>query len=120
MGRELTIADAYNKIIINGSIKEGNIVKIIISTLIELQTTNENYKLLFSEADSYMIKVGSILKENYKSLSYVMHSTYNINNYAMRIKSHFKNIGELIFKIKTLAHKNRINSAGFIAMRNHI
>ena len=68
---------------------------------------NRSFFCLFlSDAAKYMIVAGTTLKSLYPKLFYVTCAANLLHNCAMKIKSHFEDVGQLIAKIKAVTIKN--------------
>ena len=62
--------------------------------------------LLLSDAVKYMIAAGITQKSLYPKLFHVTCVTHLLHNCAMKIKSHFKDVDQLIAKVKAVTIKN--------------
>ena len=58
-----------------------------------------------------MIAAGITLKSLYPKLFHVMCVVHLLHNCAMKIKSHFENVDQLIAKVKAVTIKNKIRQA---------
>ena len=63
--------------------------------------------LLLSDAVKYMIGAGITLKSLYLKLFHVTCLAHLLHNCAIKIKSHFENVDQLIAKIKAVTTKNQ-------------
>ena len=63
-----------------------------------------------------MIAAGITLKSLYSKLFHVMYVAHLLHNCAMKIKSHFEDLDELIAKIKAVTIKNKTRQAKFYAI----
>ena len=71
--------------------------------------------LLLSDAEKYMIAAGITLKSLYPKLLHLMCVAHLLHNYAMKIKSHFEDVDQLIAKIKAVTIKNKTRQTKFSA-----
>ena len=81
-----------------------------------LRINKSFFGLLLSDAAKYMIAAGITLKSLYPKLLHVTCVAHLLHNCAMKIKSHFKNIDQLIAKIKAVTIKNKTRQAKFSAI----
>ena len=72
--------------------------------------------LLLSDAAKYMIAAGITLKFLYPKLFHVTCVAHLLHNCAMKIKSHFEDVDQLIAKIKAVTIKNKTRQAKFSAI----
>ena len=72
--------------------------------------------LLLSDAAKYVIAAGITLKSLYPKLFHVTCVAHLLHNCAMKIKSHFEVVDQLIAKIKVVAIKNKTRQAKFYAI----
>ena len=63
--------------------------------------------LLLSDAAKYMIAAGITLKSLYPKLFHVTCKAHLLHIYAMKIKSHFEDVDQLIEKVKAVTIKNK-------------
>ena len=63
--------------------------------------------MLLSDAAKYVIGAGITLKSLYPKLFHVTCVAHLLHNYAMKIKSHFEDVDQLIAKVKTVTIKNK-------------
>ena len=63
--------------------------------------------LLLSDAAKYMTAAGITLKFLYSKLFHVTCVAHLLHNCAMKIKSHFEDVDQLIVKVKAVTIKNR-------------
>ena len=63
--------------------------------------------LLLSDAAKYMIAAGITLKSLYLKLFHVTCVAHLLHNCAMKIKSHFEDVDQLIAKVKAVTIKNK-------------
>ena len=71
--------------------------------------------LLLSDSAKYMIAVGIRLKSLYPKLFHMTCIAHLLHNCAMKIKSHFKDMDQLIAKVKAVTIKNKTRQAKFSA-----
>ena len=71
--------------------------------------------LLLSDAVKYMIGAGITLKSLYLKLFHVTCVAHLLHNCAMKTKSHFENVDQLIAKIRAVTIKNKNRQAKFSA-----
>ena len=69
--------------------------------------------LLLSDAAKYMIAAGITLKSLYPKLFHVTCVAHLLHNCAMKIKSHFEDVDQLIAKVKAVTIKNETRQAKF-------
>ena len=67
--------------------------------------------LLLCDAAKYMIAAGITLKSLYPKLFHVTCVTHLLHNCAMKIKSHFEDVDQLIAKVKAITIKNKTRQA---------
>ena len=67
--------------------------------------------LLLSDAAKYMIAAGITLKSLYPKLFHVTCAAYLLYSCAMKIKSHFKDMDQLIAKVKPVTINNKTRQA---------
>ena len=72
--------------------------------------------LLLSDAAKYMITAGITLKSLYPKLFHATCVARLLHNCAMKIKSHFEDVDQLIAKIKAVTIKNKTRQAKFSAI----
>ena len=72
--------------------------------------------LLLSDAAKYMIAAGIILKSLYPKLFHVTCIAHLLHSCAMKMKSHFEDVDQLIAKVKTITIKNKTRQAKFSAI----
>ena len=77
---------------------------------------NRSFCLLPSDAAKYMIAAGITLKSLYPKLFHVTCVAYLLHNCAMKIKSHFEDVDQLIAKVKAVTIKNKTRQAKFSAI----
>ena len=75
-----------------------------------------SFCLLLSDAAKYMIAVGITLKSLYLKLFHGTCEAYFLHNCAMKIKSHFEDVDQLIAKVKAVTIKNKTRQAKFSAI----
>ena len=73
--------------------------------------------LLLSDAAKYLIAAGTTLKSLYSKLFYVTYVAHLLHNYcAMKIKSYFENVDQLVAKVKVVTIKHKTRQAKFSAI----
>ena len=72
--------------------------------------------LLLSDAEKYMNATGITLKSLYLKLFHVTCVAHLLHNCAMKIKSHFENVDQLIAKAKAVTIKNKTRQPKFSAI----
>ena len=72
--------------------------------------------MLLSDAAKYVIAAGITLKSLYPNLFHMTYVAHLLHNYAMKIKSHFQDVDQLIVKIKAFTIKNKTRQAKFSAI----
>ena len=60
-----------------------------------------------------MVAAGAILKSLYPKLFCVRFVEYLLENCAMKVKSHFEEVGQLVAKVKSATLKNKTGQAQF-------
>ena len=79
---------------------------------ISAQTVDDavrNQKLLLPVAAKYVIAAGITLKSLYPKMFHVTCVAHLLHNCAMKIKSHFEDVDQLITNVKAVAIKNKTN-----------
>ena len=72
--------------------------------------------LLLSDAAKYMIAAGITPKSLYPKLFHVTCVVHLLHNCAMKIKSHFEDVDQLIAKVKAVTIKNKTRQSKFSAI----
>ena len=72
--------------------------------------------LLLSDVAKYMIAAGITLKSLYPMQFHVTCIAHLLHNCAMKIKSHFEDVDQLIAKVKAVTIKNKTRQAKFSAI----
>ena len=72
--------------------------------------------LLLSDAAKYIIADGRILKSLYPKLFHVTCIAHLLHNCAMKIKSHFEDVDQLIAKVKAVTIRDKTRQAKFSAI----
>lgn len=94
-------------VVLNESANSTKITNIIDKIIRDLEIKKENFVLLISDSAKYMIKSGQILKVFYENLFHVTCLAHLIHNCSLIIKSHYKNVNDLISSVKILIVKNK-------------
>ena len=81
-----------------------------------LGINRKSFSLLLSDAAKYMIAAGITLKFLYPKLFHVTCAAHLWHNCAMKIKSHFEDVDQLIAKVKAVTIKNKSRQAKFSAI----
>ena len=77
---------------------------------------NRSFCLLLSDVAKYMIAIGITLKSWYPKLFHVTCLAYLFLNCAMKIKSHFEDVDQVIAKVKAVTIKSKTRQAKFSAI----
>ena len=91
----------------------------------QLKIKRENFSLFLTDAARYMSSAGKTSKELYLSLMHVTCVAHLLQNCAMRVRAHFKNIDEVIATImaatiKNKDHKKDFHDAGLPSPPDHV
>ena len=81
----------------------------------QLEIKRENFSLFLTDASRYMYSAGKTLKELYPSFMLVTSVAHLLQNCAMRVRAHLKNIDEVIATIKAAIIKNKDRKKDFHA-----
>ena len=73
-------------------------------------------KKKLSDATNYMIAAGITLKSLFPKLFHITFVAHLLRNCAMKIKSHFEDMDQLIAKVKAVTIKNKTRKAKFSAI----
>lgn len=79
----------------------------------QLNVKRGNFCLLLSDAASYMKSAGATLKQLYPRLFHVTCMAHLLHNCAMKIKSHFPEVDNLIARVKAATVRNKVRKAMF-------
>ena len=71
------------------------------------------FLFLLSDAAKYMVATGGISKSLYPKLFHVTCATHLLHICAMKVKSHFEDVDQLIAKVKSAVVKNKTRPAKF-------
>ena len=82
----------------------------------QLGTKRENFALLLRDTARYMSLAGKVLKELYLNLMHVTCIAHLIQNYAMRARTFFKNIDDVVATIKAAIIKKTKSSTNLFAV----
>ena len=85
-----------------------------------LEINRSFFSLLLSDAAKYMIAAGITLKSLYPKLFHVTYVAHLLQNCAMKIKSHFQDVDQLIAKVKAVSIKNKIRQENFLLLVTNI
>ena len=91
----------------------SNIIAQAVDDAVRSLEINRSFCLLLSDAAKYMIVAGITLKSLHSKLFHVTCAAHLLHNCAMKIKSHFKDVDQLIAK---LTIKNKTRQAKFSAI----
>ena len=91
------------------NVNSSSILHTVDDILRQLEIKRENFSLFLTDAARYMSLAGKTLKDLYPSLMHVTCVAHLLDNCAMRVRVHFKNIDEIIATIKavTIKYKDR-------------
>ena len=81
-----------------------------------LEINRSFFFLLMSDAAKYMIAAGITLKSLYPKLFHVTCVAHLLHNCALKIKSHFEDVDQLITKVKAVTIKNETRQTKFSAI----
>ena len=81
-----------------------------------LEINRSIFCLLLSDAAKYMIAAGITLKSLYPKLFHMTCVAHLMHNCAMKIKSHFEDVDQLIAKVKVVTIKTKTRQAKFSAI----
>ena len=96
---------------------KSNIIAQAVDDAVRRVEINKSFLcLLLSDAAKYMIVAGITLKSLYPKLFYVTCVAQLLHNCAMKIKSHFEDVDQLLAKIKAVTIKNKTIQAKFSAI----
>ena len=93
------------------------IAKAVDDTVRNLEVARSFFCLLLSDASKYMIAAGITLKFLYPKLFHMTCLVHLLHNCAMKIKSHFEDVDQLIAKVKAVTIKNKTKQAKLSAIR---
>ena len=71
------------------------------------------FYLLFSDAAKCMVAAGAMSKSMYLKLFLVTCAARLLHNCAMKVKSHFKDVDQIIAKVKLATVKNKTRQVKF-------
>ena len=97
----------------------SNIIAQVVDDAVRNHGINRSFfYLLLCDAAKYMIEpAGVTLKSLYPKLFHVMYvALHLLHNCAMKIKSHFEDVDQLIAKVKAVTIKNKSGQAKFSAV----
>lgn len=99
------IKEAVNCDVICDSIQEA---------LKEYDLDYKKFSLMISDAASYMVKAGRVLKEKIPNLFHVTCFAHLIHNCAFKVKDYFKSVDFLISSVKRLVLKSKDRKKMFV------
>ena len=95
----------------------SNIISQAVDDAVRNLGINRSYFcLLLSDAAKYVIAAGITLKSLYSKLFHVTCVAHLLHNCAMKIKSHFEDVDQLIANVKAITIKNKTRLAKFSAI----
>ena len=97
----------------SSNVNSSIILRIVDDILRQLDKKRENFLLFLTDATRYMSLTGKTFKELYPSLMHVNCVAHLLHNCAMRVRTHFKNINEVIATIKAATIKNKHRKKDF-------
>src|ERR1043165_6636918 len=92
---------------LSGTVNSQVIIVTIDDTIRYLNCDRDKFCLLLSDAAPYMIAAARTLKSLYSQLFHITCMAHLLHNCALRVKSHFENVDNLIAKIKAATVKNK-------------
>ena len=95
------------------NVNSSIILHTVNDTLRQLEIKRENCSLFLTDAARYMFLAGKTLKQLYPSLMHVKCVEHLLHNCAMRVRTHFKNIDQIIATIKAATTKNKDRKKDF-------
>jgi len=84
-----------------------SIVQAIDDAIRSLGVNRNSFCLLLSDAARYMVAAGNVLKSLYLKLFHVTYVAHLLHNCAMKVKSHFHDVDQLIASIKATTVKTK-------------
>ena len=85
-----------------------------------LESTETYFYLLLPDTAKHMIAAGITLKSLYPKLFHVTCVAHLLHNCAMKIKSHFEAVDQLIAKVKAVTIKNKPDRQNSLLMVTHL
>ena len=85
-----------------------------------LEINRSFFSLLLFDAAKYMIAAGITLKSLYPKLFHVTCVAHSLQNCAMKIKSHFQDVDQLIAKVKAVSIKSKIRQENSLLLVTNI
>ena len=82
-------------------------VTIIDDVLKSFSIERKNFLMLISDAAAYMVKAGQILKMLYEDCFHITCFAHLLHNCALRVKSFYSDVDNLIAAVKSLTVKNK-------------
>ena len=99
--------------VIDGSANSQKIIHELDDVIKKFKVRREDVNLLISDAASYMCRAGNVLKEIYPNLLHVTCLAHLMHNCALKIKSFYKEVDDLIATVKASVVKNKTRAADF-------
>ena len=81
--------------------------QLIDDQLRKFELERDKVLMLISDAATYMVKAGEMLKHFYENMTYVTCTSHLLHNACLRIKSTFPKVDNLIASVKAATRKNR-------------
>jgi len=81
-----------------------------------LQTNQDNFVLLLTDAARYMTAAGRVVNKIYPRLFHVTYTAHALHNAAEQIRSHYEDVNKLIAAVKAVVVKNKDQRANFSAI----
>jgi len=103
----------YDCIPLKSSPDSACVIRIIDDTIRSLETDRQNFCLLLSDAARYMTSAGKSLKVLYPQLFHITCLSHLVHNCALKVKTKYDNVDQLIARIKAATVKNRDRQAKF-------
>ena len=103
----------YHPLDSGSNVNSSIILHTVDDILRQLEIKRENFSLFLTDAARYMSLAGKTLKDLYTSLMHVTCVAHLLDNCAMRVRAHFKNIDEIIGTIKAATIKNKDRKKDF-------
>lgn len=92
---------------LNNSPNANIIAQIADDNLRNMNTSRSDFLLLISDAAPYMLKAGETIKVLYSNLFHITCLAHLLHNCALRVKTYYKDVDNLISSIKGLTVKNK-------------
>ena len=99
--------------VIDGSASSQKIIYELDDVIKKFKIRREDVNLLISDAASYVCRAGNVLKEKYPNLLHVTCLAHLMHYCALKIKSFYKEVDDLIAAVKASVVKNKTRAADF-------